>query len=202
MTVELRPAVREDAADLVRLIDMAAEGLPHLLWSSLAGPGEDAWSVGQSRAERDEGAFSWRNATVAVDADRVAGALVGYPNRAAEPLDDLPPLLRPIVDLENQAVGSWYVNALAVYPPWRRRGVAAALMAEAERLARLAGCEAVSLIAADANLPALRFYAALGFERRDSRAMVKDGWQNESEHWLLLVRPVPVGPVPVGPVEG
>jgi hypothetical protein len=39
MAIELRPARREDAADLARLVDLAGEGLPSYLWAGMAEPG-------------------------------------------------------------------------------------------------------------------------------------------------------------------
>jgi ribosomal protein S18 acetylase RimI-like enzyme len=186
MAIGLRPATRDDAGDLARLVDLAGEGLPSYLWAGMAEPGEDVWEVGRRRAARDEGAFSWRNATVATVDGKVAGCLVGYPIAAAAPEDDLPALFRPIQALENAAVGTWYVNVLATFPALRKRGVASALMAEAERRGGEAG---TSLIVADRNSGARRFYEHRGYVERDRRPMVKEGWRCDSDYWVLMVRP-------------
>jgi ribosomal protein S18 acetylase RimI-like enzyme len=186
MAIGLRPATRDDAGDLARLVDMAGEGLPSHLWAGMAEPGEDVWEVGRRRAARDEGAFSWRNATMATIEGGVAGCLVGYPIAAAAPEADLPPLFRPIQALENAAVGTWYVNVLATYPARRQQGVASALMAEAERRG---GAGGTSLIVADRNAVARRFYEHRGYVERDRRRMVKEGWRCDSEDWVLMVRP-------------
>ena len=77
--LRLRPARREDAADLARLVDLASEGLTSYIWAEMAEPGEDALAVGVRRAARDEGAFSWRNAVMAELDGSVAGGLVSYP---------------------------------------------------------------------------------------------------------------------------
>jgi ribosomal protein S18 acetylase RimI-like enzyme len=185
MAVELRAATRDDASDLARLVDMAGEGLPSYLWSGMAEPGEDVWEVGRRRAERDEGAFSWRNATVAAVDGRVAGCLIGYPIAAAVPEDDLPPLFRPIQALENAAVKTWYVNVLATYPERRGQGVASALMAQAEGLG---GAGGTSLIVADRNTAARLFYERRGYRERDRRRMVKEAWRCNSDFWVLLVK--------------
>jgi len=65
--------------------------------------------------------------------------------------------------------GSWYVDALAVAPPARRRGVAAALLADAERAAREHGASGVALDTGLENEPAQRLYERYGFECRDVR---------------------------------
>jgi hypothetical protein len=65
MAVRLRPATREDAELLARLIDIAGEGFGTYLWSQSAAPGETALDVGRRRAQREDGGFSYRNATLA-----------------------------------------------------------------------------------------------------------------------------------------
>ena len=42
-------------------------------------------------------------------------------------------MFRPLQGLENRAPGTHYLNVLATYPAFRRRGVASRLLAEAER---------------------------------------------------------------------
>ena len=134
----LRPARPGDAADLARLVELASEGLAGYLWARMAAPGEDAAGRRRpARAARDEGAFSWRNAVMAEIGGAVAGGLVTYRiGEAPEPLDALPAMFRPLQALENRAPGTQYVNVLATYPAFRRRGVARALLAEAERRGR------------------------------------------------------------------
>jgi ribosomal protein S18 acetylase RimI-like enzyme len=184
----LRPARAEDAADLARLADLAGEGLPAYLWAKLAEPGEDAFAVGARRVARDEGSFSWRNAVVAEIGGAVAGLLVTYRvGDAPEPLDDLPPIARPLQELENRALGTHYVNILAVYPGFRRRGIACLLLAEAD--ARGADARGVSLIVADRNAPARRLYAACGFREVAEAPMVKENWRSDSDTWVLMVKP-------------
>ena len=182
----VRPATPADAADLARFVDMASEGLARRFWAEIAEPGEDVHAVGTRRAARDEGAFSWRNATIAELDGRVAGGMVGY--RLAdtpEPADEAPPIARPLLELEAAAPGTWYVNVLATYPALRGRGVATALLRDA---ARRAGGDALSLIVADANGSARRLYEGFGFAERARRPIVRDGWETASREWVLMLR--------------
>ena len=198
MTIELRPARPADAPDLARLVDLAGEGLPRYLWAQMAEPGEDVWDVGVRRALRDEGAFSWRNAVIAEAGGAVAGALVAYRiDEAPQPVDDLPAMFRPLQGLENLALGSQYVNVLATYPDQRRRGVARALLAEAE--ARAGDAPEISIIVADRNAPAVALYGALGYAERARAPMVKEDWVSENANWLLLVKPLGAGRPASGP---
>jgi ribosomal protein S18 acetylase RimI-like enzyme len=183
----LRPARPADAEDLARLGNLAGEGLAFAFWAGLAGPGEAPLDVGIRRAARGEGAFSWRNAVIAELDGRVAGALVAYHVRRPEPLDPVPAVFRPLQALENRAVGTLYLNVLATYPEFRRRGVASRLLAEAERWGR--GSRGLSLIVADRNLAALGLYEAFGFREAGREAMVKEGWESASGAWVLMVKP-------------
>jgi ribosomal protein S18 acetylase RimI-like enzyme len=186
-SVILRPAVRADAAELARLVDLASEGLSSFLWAQMAEPGETAQEVGTRRAARDEGAFSWRNATIAGMDGAVAGALVAYRlGDEPEPVDDLPPLFQPLQALENAARGTHYINVLATYPAFRRRGVATRLLAAAA--AEAAGSAGLSLIVADGNVSARRLYTGFGFRETARAPLVAAGWTTESTAWVLMRR--------------
>ena len=184
----LRPATPADAADLARLVDLASEGLTRHFWARMAEPGEDVFAVGVRRAARDDGAFSWRNAVMAEIDGAVAGGLVTYRiGDAPEPVDEAPPIAQPLLALENQALGTQYVNVIATYAPFRGRGVATALLREADR--RDAGRAGLSLIVADANAVARRLYEGFGFAERARRPIVKDDWLCDSTEWVLMLRP-------------
>lgn len=195
--ITVRPATRADAADLARLVDLAGEGMPRYLWAAMAAPGEDVWAFGAGRAARDEGAFSWRNAVMAEIGGAVAGALVAY-RISGTPvvLDDLPPMFRPLQELENRAPSTHYVNVLATYPAFRRRGVGTRLL-EAAR-AQAEGAPGLSLIVADGNVEARRLYEAAGFAVRARAPIVKEGWDCRSRDWVLMVRPLPEAGKPPG----
>src|SRR5688572_15515764 len=113
MAPMLRPARKSDATALAALVDMAGEGMPVWMWSQMREPGQSVIEVGRARAQRETGGFSYRNATMAEIDGEVAGCLVDY--RLDDPydtgdLDALPDLVRPLVRLEAQAPGTWYVN--------------------------------------------------------------------------------------------
>jgi ribosomal protein S18 acetylase RimI-like enzyme len=185
--IALRPARRADAADMARLVGLASEGLTDYLWARMAAPGEDPFAVGVRRAERDEGAFSWRNAVMAEVGGAVAGMLVAYRiGDTPEPVDEQPEMFRPLQRLENRALGTHYVNVLATYPEFRRRGVATRLLGEAERQA--AGARGLSLIVASANAPARELYEGFGFADVAEEAIVKEDWETDSDRWVLMVK--------------
>ena len=93
------------------------------------------FEFGRSRAAREEGNFSYKNATVAEVDGEVVACLVDYP--LDDPYDtgdlnDLPEVVRPLVELESKAPGSWYINVVAAFPEFRGQGIGARLLALAE----------------------------------------------------------------------
>jgi ribosomal protein S18 acetylase RimI-like enzyme len=64
---------------------------------------------------------------------------------------------------------SLYVDALAVAPEFRRRGVARALLAEAEHAAAAGGFDGVALDTGLRNDAARSLYEAAGYRRREER---------------------------------
>jgi ribosomal protein S18 acetylase RimI-like enzyme len=190
--MNIRKARPDDAPALARLIDIAGEGIPSWLWSRSAEPGQSAEQVGCERAARAEGGFSYRNARVCVDTTgHIVGMLLSY--RQPDPyelpdLAELPAVVRPLVELEAAAPGTWYVNALATFPESRGLGAGTRLMGLAESMAREAGVPGLSLIVAEENAGAKRLYERLGY-RVEARAPIVP-WPGAAHggDWLLMVR--------------
>jgi ribosomal protein S18 acetylase RimI-like enzyme len=158
----------------------------------IAKSGEDPWSVGRARARREEGSFSYRNATIIDEDRRVAACLIGYP-LSGEPaaIDEttMPAMFVPLQQLENLAPGTWYVNVLATYPEWRNKSLGTALLKHAEKLALTSGSKkGMSVIVADNNKAARRLYERLGYRQVADRPMVKENWASPGSAWILLVK--------------
>lgn len=191
LSAPFRRAAQEDAAILAELVNYAGEGLPEYLWGQMAGPGEDAWSVGRTRAARDEGSFSYVNATLIETAERdVAGALIGYKIADEVPPvpDDIPAMFRPLQELEYLAPGTWYVNVLAVQPQFRGQGHGTRLLGLADAIGRSTGRHGMSVIVSDANHGARALYERCGYRHASERTMVKEGWLNDGKNWVLLTK--------------
>lgn len=103
--------------------------------------------------------FSYENVQVAVHGADVVGLVLSFGGR------DEPQL--------NAAVGSWlareaaddewYVDALAVFKDWGRKGIGARLLRDAERLARQQSYAKIALSVAQDNTGAIRLYTRLGY---------------------------------------
>lgn len=192
----LRPAVPADARFLARMIDIAGEGIPAWVWSQSAEPGQRPLDVGEARAQRDGGGFSYRNALVAEQTGEPAGMLLGYVIGAPSDADRaeaafLPAPIRPFVELEHLAPDTWYINALAVRPGRRGRGVGTRLMRAAEERAHATGVETLSIQVFSQNTDALRLYERLGYRAVASRPVLEHPCQPYYDaDVLLLTKPV------------
>jgi ribosomal protein S18 acetylase RimI-like enzyme len=189
--VSFRPATRADTASLAVLVDIAGEGMPAYMWSTLASPGQSVLELGRERAGRDRGGFSWKNAVVAEVNGEVAGGLVGY--RLDDPYDlgglaEIPPIVQPLVKLEARAPGSWYVNVLATFPEFRGLGIGTALLEIAERNANEAGARALSVIVASWNAAACRLYRRAGYEEVATEPAIPFPGCPHTGDWVLMIR--------------
>lgn len=189
----VRPATPSDAEVMARLIEIAGAGIPSYLWSTMAEPGEMPIDVGIKRAQRQTGSFSYTNGMMATVDGKVVGMVLAYPLNAPTPSDlaalgDLPPLFRPFIELEYEAPGSFYINALAVFLGWRDRGLGGLLLEAAERRARKLGCRTISVQAFSQNPGAVRLYQRHGFEVVDERPLFPHPCYPYDESTVLLVR--------------
>ena len=187
----IRAARKSDASALAVLVDIAGEGMPAHMWRTMKAPRQSVLEFGRSRAARDEGGFSWRNATVIEVDDEVAGGLIDYrlddPYDAGD-LEQLPAMIRPLVTLEARVPGSWYVNVLATFPEFRGQGLGTRLLERAENRAREAGARNVSLIVESENPGALRLYQRLGYQEQGRETLVKIPGEPHGGDWVLMVK--------------
>lgn len=188
----IREARASDAAHLVRFINMAADDLPLHFWKRSVGPEGDPWAYGQERAARETGNFSFRNAWLAEIDGEVGACLLGYPaeEAPAEIDPETPAIFVPLLELEALAPGSWYLNVLATYAPFRGKGLGSALLRKAEDIAARAGHHSISLIAEDTHQEALRLYTAKGYREVARRPVVKGDWDVDATEWILFTKPL------------
>lgn len=178
---------------MAELVNVAGEGLPLYLWAKFAESGESPWDIGQQRAKRESGGFSYRNAILREDRRAIVSALIGYP-LPDEPVsinyDEMPAMFVPLQELEDLAPGTWYVNVLATYPEHRGKGYGAGLLSIAEQLAIDTQSRGLSIIVSDSNRGARRLYERSGYREQAARPMIKESWVNPGENWVLLTKEV------------
>jgi len=193
MTVTLRPGRRTDASDMAVLVDIAGHGLPAYFWSAMVERGEagSVLEAGRMRALREDGLFSYRNAVIAELDGEVAGLLTGYRQSDHAPGQEpaeMDPVVRPLVELEGQAPGTWYVNVLATFAEHRGKGVGAALLERAEAIAAETRARGLSLIVGDDNAGARRLYARHGYRDAATRPFHPFPGCHPAGNWILMVK--------------
>jgi len=189
--MEIIDASKENSKDLAFLLNLAGEGIPAYLWEAMAEGGESPFEVGARRAAREDGSFSYTNARICVENEKLLGMIVSY--RQPDPyelgeLSEYPEILRPLVELEARAPGSWYINAIATYAEYRGRGVARMLLDDADTRARAKDCRLMSLIVASENLGAKKLYEYLGFNTVASLPVIPFPGCLHGGEWLLMVK--------------
>jgi ribosomal protein S18 acetylase RimI-like enzyme len=186
MDIAVRPALPQDAC--VPLLYASAQ--PY--YDAYAGGGGRAQRLLRAVYPRRGHAASYEWCRVALAGEEIAGVLAGFPVLDADRLarrfvaltfPRLPPWRWPGTLRHLRAAGqlaprpprhAFYVDALAVDPRFRRRGVARRLLAEAEAQAAGAGLRGVALDTGLGNAPARALYSAYGFREQEVRRAADD----------------------------
>jgi ribosomal protein S18 acetylase RimI-like enzyme len=186
--VILRKAVRQDAAELAILIDIASHGLASWLWygAVIDGRTDTAFERGRQRMLEDgDRPAAWKNAVMAeVDGD-VAGAVIAYrlDESVAEAVPPHP-VLEPLMALQCVAIGSWYIDSLGVYRAHRRQGIGRKLLGDQAARA----IADVSLITESQNDTAQALYRSEGFVEVARREAVPLSETSNRHDWILMIR--------------
>ncbi|MEM9096004.1 MAG: N-acetyltransferase, partial [Pseudomonadota bacterium] len=99
-----------------------------------------------------------------------------------------PDIVRPLIELENLAPNTWYVNVLATLPDHRGKGWGRKLLDVAEKIAAAQDLKDMSIIVADTNEDAWRLYTRVGYQEAARRPIVKTGWVSSGREWVLLIK--------------
>jgi ribosomal protein S18 acetylase RimI-like enzyme len=174
----IRPARDQDVRDVAPLLYLTSPG-----GFRLFGGGRRGGVRLIEAAFRQPGTDNAREVVTLAELDgRIAGAMASFPAREGDErrrrflrvaLRRRAPWHWPrMIRVANQGssraprppADSFYIDALATAEGFRRRGVAIALIGEAERLAREGGFAYLALDTAATNEAARKLYERLGFE--------------------------------------
>lgn len=192
----IRRAEPADALACARLLLVATHGMAEAVYADLV-PGRPTEEIIAERRIRIEGlASSWGNWWVASGAaGEIAGGLNAYPlDGKTRPLRDgglgaeRLRLFAPVVELEGEAPGTYFINVLAVFPAYRRAGLARRLIALAAGEARASGMTALSLTTFEEDTRLVDYYRGLGFAVVASRPLVPQEGLQVAGNWVLMVR--------------
>ncbi len=180
----------EDAPLLIRVIDMASDGLIPALWDGMAPEGLDGFAVGRGLVSAEGGDFSYRHGFVLEQDGSPIGGMIGYPlpTTAKSVGPEVPDAFVAIEELANLVPGYWYINVVAMIPESRGKGLGAALLKEAEAQARSHGCPGLALIVAATNVGAIRAYARAGYREVARRPFELEEFGREPTEMLLMAK--------------
>ncbi len=188
-----RNATKEDCRSIAELAEIAGEGIPSYFWSLSAEEGQDSLDVGENKAASETDNFSYHNTTMVILDGNIVAMMLAYrlpETEDAEDLNELPKLIRPLVELEQCVPGTYYINMIAVFPDYRNMGIGSKLMYLANQLAKKSGCDTLSIELFEQNEGALRLYQRQGFEIIESRPVVPHSCYPYDTNVLLLTRSV------------
>lgn len=169
--VKVRPAVREDAEVIARVVEMAIgdeEALRRYC-------GDDYHTVLTEIARREATQYSWQCAIVAQVEGQVAGAVVGYDGARLSDLRSgtlsviMECVGRVPTIVDECDADEYYLDSVGVLPEFRGLGVGRMLVSALCDRAFNEVSKPVGLIVDSQNPNAESLYSSLGFERVDSR---------------------------------
>jgi GNAT superfamily N-acetyltransferase len=133
-------------AALNDMSDAASRRMCTWYWSTIAAPGQSWLEVGRERIRNlPDGTSYHSNWHVAERHGQTVGALFGF--SIPEPFDrvdltQMEPQLRPMIELEMIAQGSWLLQAISLFQEHRGKGLGPILIDKACGAARTAGASA------------------------------------------------------------
>ena len=162
-------------------------------------PGQPTEQIIADRRIKPEGrSSSYTNWWVAEDRHcNVAGGINAYPldgncrpTREELLTEERIKVLMPMIELDAEAAGTFFINIVAVFPEHRHAGIARRLIALAVEEARKAGMAAVSLTTFEDDTRLIAYYLGIGFTVAASRPIVPHECLLSTGNLILMTMPV------------
>ena len=188
--VLFRTATEEDCTELALMLDVAGRRLPSYLWSQDTGQGQSCFEYGREKIRTDTNRnFYFKNWLVAEFQDKFVGAFFGFSVDDPYPeidLDAVPECFRPCVELERVARGCWLLQAIAILPQYRGKGLARQLLGKAENVARDSGTKRIALQVEEVNEIAFNTYQKNGYIEVDRRPYIPFPGSDDTGDYVLM----------------
>ena len=174
--LQFRTATEADCTELALIRDIAGRRMPSYLWSQEVGQGQSYFEYGREKIRTDANYNGYfKNWLVAESQSKFVGAFFGFSVEDPYPeidLDAVPECFRPCIELERVASGCWLLQAIAILPQYRGKGLARQLLVKAESVARDSGTNRIALQVEEVNEVAFKTYRSNGYVEVDRRPYV------------------------------
>ena len=189
-TLQFRTATEDDCTELALMLDVAGRRLPSYLWSQEVRQGQSYFEYGREKIRTDTNRNSYfKNWLVAESQDKFVGAFFGFSVDDPYPeidLDAVPECFRPCVELERVARGCWLLQAIAILPQYRGKGLARQLLGKAENVARDSGTNRIALQVEEVNEIAFSTYQKNGYIEVDRRPYIPFPGSDDTGDYVLM----------------
>jgi len=174
--LQFRSATEDDCTELALIRDIAGRRMPSYLWSQETVQGQSYFEYGREtiRTDANNSAY-FKNWLVAEFQDKFVGAFFGFSVEDPYPeidLDAVPECFRPCIELERVASGCWLLQAIAILPQYRGKGLARQLLDKAESVAKDSDTNRIALQVEEVNEVAFKTYQSNGYVEVDRRPYV------------------------------
>ena len=188
--LQFRTATEDDCTELALILDVAGRRLPSYLWSQDTGQGQSCFEYGREKIRTDTNRNSYfKNWLVAESQDKFVGAFFGFSIEDPYPeidLDAVPECFRPCIELERVARGCWLLQAIAILPQYRGKGLARQLLDKAESVARDSGTNRIALQVEEVNEIAFNTYQKNGYIEVDRRPYIPFPGSDDTGDYVLM----------------
>ena len=174
--LQFRSATEDDCTELALIRDVAGRRMPSYLWSQEVGQGQSYFEYGREKIRTDANFNGYfKNWLVAESQSKFVGAFFGFFVENPYPeidLDSVPECFRPCRELERVASGCWLLQAIAILPQYRGKGLARQLLDKAGSVAKDSGTNRIALQVEEVNEVAFKTYQSNGYVEVDRRPYV------------------------------
>jgi ribosomal protein S18 acetylase RimI-like enzyme len=188
--LQFRIATEDDCTELALMIDVAGRRLPSYLWSQEVRQGQSYFEYGREKIRTDANYNGYfKNWLVAESQSKFVGAFFGFSVEDPYPeidLDAVPECFRPCIELERVASGCWLLQAIAILPQYRGKGLARQLLDKAESVARDSGTNRIALQVEEVNEVAFKTYRSNGYIEVDRRPYIPFPGSDDTGEYVLM----------------
>lgn len=212
-TTLFRAATIDDCYTIAQLFRIASDGVSDYLWSTLSDqyPGLTLIEIGAERYTNPDSLFSYKNCVLAEQNGEAIGMMLTFPMTAEESQGVATELIPNVLEASQvteqsepsepsepdvlapynlEALGTWYICALALFPKFRRQGIGTQFLKLAHRQAAEQGFSELSLLCFEQNTEALKLYQRHGFQNIDRARVVPHPLIHHTGDILLMTVPV------------